>query len=384
MNLYYKTAIVCLIFFLNISGIKKNFAQEHLNIKELTDSVIRNYNTIDRGTIKFERNFKELFSNDTVRNTILVKFQSTGVNDSFRFDIRVYTEDSTYRLSYDGFYFYFLSYGFKSISIYNKVDHEQHVSDNLSYYLRNLPIFFLKEDQLRTIFSDCELVELDSNYCTLHHKNFDIKISLNEYLITEITEKISVKKENQYIQNTLLIQKYNTDIEDKWLLNDTLFPNGFIVNNHNVKNQYRSLIGVPAPGFFTKDITGADFLCDYSNDTLTIVDFWYLECSPCQKMSEILKELKSQYNNKIRIVAVNPINKDLSDLSRYLSSNDYIDIMISDKDMTLRNLFEVRTYPTVFLINKRGIIVYHSDKYDKSVKADLLNEINRNLSVLFP
>ena len=109
-----------------------------------------------------------------------------------------------------------------------------------------------------------------------------------------------------------------------------------------------------------------------------IIDFWYAECYPCIKSLPILEKLSKQYTDLL-ILGLNPIDSQAS-ISNFLKKNNITYTNIKAEE-SLKAKYFVRNYPTLFIIDKKGIIVEVKQGYSANFENDLKAIIN---SLLLP
>lgn len=102
----------------------------------------------------------------------------------------------------------------------------------------------------------------------------------------------------------------------------------------------------------------------YQNKIL-LLDFWHTRCGICFEKFPVLEELysKYKYDTSILIIAVNkPLMSDsIGEAFALLKKKNYsFPILIPAID-TLPELFDVTGYPTTFLIDKTGTVIFKGD-----------------------
>ncbi len=124
-------------------------------------------------------------------------------------------------------------------------------------------------------------------------------------------------------------------------------------------------------------------LYDFSGNII-ILDFWYKTCPPCIKSIPDLNKLYEKHKSKgIKLFGINDIDTDSlsqQQLIPFSKINDIkypivlVDNMISDK-------YKVIGYPTLYIINKRGEIVYSKLGYSKNLEKEVDSVLNSILKL---
>jgi len=112
-----------------------------------------------------------------------------------------------------------------------------------------------------------------------------------------------------------------------------------------------------------------------------LVDFWYMSCLPCIESIPHLNEIKARYEDELIVMGINSIDNNEEDRSRlpnFLSKNqmDY-DILLTEH--TTDSLYRVSGYPTLYLIDTDGEVVFSQAGFHESLGDTLSRAIVRML-----
>lgn len=354
------------------------FQQDSLNIL-IEKGFLNYYENLNTGFIEIERKVKELYSEDTTHQLLKLKFnkfpKSTLGN---QVEIDIYSDNSNIKVSFDGKYFYFLNEKTKTISIFSE-ENEENIKNSLNYYLRDIPIIN-PQRYLETILSNGYYIE-KNDYYEFNNDIYSIYFEKDNFSIFKIIDKITVKRHTQLYDITVRKQEYNIDLGRNWLLNDSTLPNNYFIVNHAchavVDNELCE--GIPAPLFKTTSVDGTNINLDSLKGKLTILDFWYQGCKPCLNVFEVLNEMKKEFEEKIQIISINSIDSLDSDYQNFITGHKINTQQILDRDMKIRMLYKVSVFPTLFLINERGIISFVQIGYDTNLRIELSNQIKQCL-----
>lgn len=107
-------------------------------------------------------------------------------------------------------------------------------------------------------------------------------------------------------------------------------------------------------------------------DKAMVLDFWFTSCAPCVYTIPHLNDLAEKYKeDDITFVAISFEDKEA--LSFFLDKKKLLANIGSDTSYTTINQFGVKSYPTTFLIDKKGIIRWEGHAtHLKEEQIDLL------------
>ena len=95
---------------------------------------------------------------------------------------------------------------------------------------------------------------------------------------------------------------------------------------------------------------------------IVLLDFWHARCGVCFQKFPQVQAVYDKYKNdsSVLIMAVNkPIEEDKpNEAFRVIKTEGYIFPVVITKEEDLAERFGVKYYPTTFVINKNGQIVY--------------------------
>ncbi len=110
----------------------------------------------------------------------------------------------------------------------------------------------------------------------------------------------------------------------------------------------------------------------------TLLDFWYMGCMPCIKAIPEIQKLADKYSF-LKVYGVNCFDtakERIEQLPKFRASNNMrYPVLLTDKQTT-RN-FKVDVWPTIYLINKEGIVIY--SEIGKPENFDRLESILKQL-----
>ena len=156
------------------------------------------------------------------------------------------------------------------------------------------------------------------------------------------------------------------------------------VQNENDHSQAQYEVGNKMTDFTLTDTEGNTYrLSELLNDKqLIILDFWYTTCEPCKSEFPYFEAAVQKYGDKMKLLAVNPINDNNAIVKLRNQLNAHPETAISFpmlRDTCKLYLgFDVMAYPTTIFINADGIILdIHEGAYPS--ESAFLTAIERYL-----
>ncbi|MBO5839152.1 MAG: TlpA family protein disulfide reductase [Bacteroidales bacterium] len=137
--------------------------------------------------------------------------------------------------------------------------------------------------------------------------------------------------------------------------------------NEQEKNQSSLAYGSVAEDFVITDCYGEKIDSKEHRDKVLVVAFYYNICSPCMLMLQDLERLYQKYENKkLKIIAINPIDNKQDDYAlRMFAKDRKLDYhLCSVKRKTMEDGYLVYSYPTVFVIDRKGRIQFSHQGYN--------------------
>lgn len=133
---------------------------------------------------------------------------------------------------------------------------------------------------------------------------------------------------------------------------------------HNVKNRVNGIKstqrGQPVPAIrATNVLTNTPFNLEEARGKIVLIDFWGTWCAPCIAEMPILHSYSTTYPDQLLIVGVN--NGDtIERVKAFTSENGYTwpQVMDEQAEETLSETFNVQGFPTKYIIDQNGLILY--------------------------
>lgn len=119
-------------------------------------------------------------------------------------------------------------------------------------------------------------------------------------------------------------------------------------------------VGDKALEFEIEILSGEKFTRDDFLGKYVLIDFWATWCVPCLKqMPEIIKLRADYATDVLEIIGVSADN-DIKPLLKYIDENELNWIQVFDKKGDFVRSYGVTAFPTAFLIDPNGNLIYHS------------------------
>ena len=106
----------------------------------------------------------------------------------------------------------------------------------------------------------------------------------------------------------------------------------------------------------------------------TLINFWYLSCPPCRAEFELFQKLYSELKDQgFSIVAINTVDA-AADIKSYVRETR-LTFPIVMKDDSVLGAYRIETYPSTYLLDAEGKIVYRAVGVDEAGLLKALREL---------
>lgn len=114
-------------------------------------------------------------------------------------------------------------------------------------------------------------------------------------------------------------------------------------------------LDAPAPDFELTSLSGEPIqLSDYRGQTV-LLNFWATWCGPCRLEMPAFQNRADQFDGELAIVAVNNA-EDPTNVQAFVDELGLSFDILLDPGADVQRLYQVRGYPTSFLIDPEGVI----------------------------
>src|SRR5690606_4512199 len=216
-------------------------------------------------------------------------------------------------------------------------------------------IYYISKDTFLPIGSDLSISTKIGNATEII--SFEIRIS-DINLEDEISDKIFTQEElSEYVK----VINYTPELEQTA---NTLLA-----------------IGEKAPEWELSNSQGKKINLNDLKGKITIMDFWYKACGPCNKQMVKLQELHNKYpENKVKFIGINTIDDPIEDKIDLFLENRNITMETVFNGKTIENNYQVTASPALFVIDQNGIIVHNIDGYSSNIIEELTEIIEKYLN----
>lgn len=358
---------------------------------EILELTMQHYEGLEEIGYRLDYKVKHISSNDTFLLTGSAELERDETDTVFGGLFHFQTKEVAY--AYDKNHLYVALKKDSTCTIYKGKDSSKSiVYGNLAYSMIH-PYFFVPDklrDQYRDTTTSATLINngLDSsNYTvvlTQKPSTEEISARITTFLIS--TKDYSIKKITRLVSHTMGEQY------EEWVFSDgesnmstkELIDTEIEQLETNFKCTQGIYFSAPIPQMLAEMTAAPDFqyqtlnnetksLSDL-NGRVVILDFWYLGCQPCIQAIPDLIELQSKYKgNGVEIIGLNPF--DFTEKQRPLLEQSVeklgCNYPIATIPTTVLEAYKVKSYPTTYVIDKKGRIRFSSYGYYKDLTQDM-------------
>lgn len=143
-----------------------------------------------------------------------------------------------------------------------------------------------------------------------------------------------------------------------------------IVGRLSVRKNYA------APDFEVKNIYGGTLRSNSLRGKYILLDFWATWCPPCMKQIPFLKSIREDYSKDSLVIISISGDVDYKKFNRVIQEKKMNWIHVYDSKF-LPHLFGISAYPTLILIDDKGVILYDGKQGNQSTLIELLKQISK-------
>ncbi|HTH57403.1 MAG TPA: TlpA disulfide reductase family protein [Cyclobacteriaceae bacterium] len=117
----------------------------------------------------------------------------------------------------------------------------------------------------------------------------------------------------------------------------------------------KNLLGKALPDSKLKRLDGSDFNLSMLKGRTLVINFWFIQCSPCIAEIPELNRVVNHYQNKPDILFFAPALDDVDDLKKFLGKHRFSYVVLGQSE-ELSKKIGISSFPTNIIINSDGLI----------------------------
>jgi thiol-disulfide isomerase/thioredoxin len=134
-----------------------------------------------------------------------------------------------------------------------------------------------------------------------------------------------------------------------------------------------------APGWTLKTLDSKNISLSDFKGKLVLIDFFYKDCPPCRRAIPILQKLHEKYkSNGLNVIGIDPFDEESNVVKHFISEAGITYPVVLDKKNVNKD-YHVSIYPTLYVIDKKGNVIYADYGFDNSFEKKLNALIKSNL-----
>lgn len=189
---------------------------------------------------------------------------------------------------------------------------------------------------------------------------------------------------DQYDEYTLTSYSLNHQSDHSFETPDSFVKKGVHIREYTPETEEiapRLTIGSRAPKWSVETNKKTKLSSENQSYELVLFDFYYQSCFPCLKAIPALNRLSKAYDLKGKgLLVVGVDNIDPVDERFYeFVKKKQISYPLAISPNQLSKEFKVTSYPSLFLMNKQGELIYLSEGYSEQLEAELEKVISEHL-----
>ena len=121
--------------------------------------------------------------------------------------------------------------------------------------------------------------------------------------------------------------------------------------------EHMMLTGTRAGNFSLKTLEGEPVALDQTRGKVVVLDFWATWCPPCRAELPSIEKLRNEFAGQVEFFGVN--DEDSGTVKEFLRKNKYELPVLMDGKRQVDRQYGVSAIPTMFIIDKQGVIRQH-------------------------
>jgi peroxiredoxin len=186
--------------------------------------------------------------------------------------------------------------------------------------------------------------------------------------------------QSQYEIMTLTSYTLNNESSGAFSLNQV--PSRYKQSEYEpFKNPKLLNVTASAPAWNLPSLTDEYINLNSYRGQVVLIDFFYKGCSPCNMAIPGLKKLHEKYDDKgLEVIGIDPFDKKESGISDFIKKKGIkYPVLLSGKETA--DQYKVTGYPSIYLLDKEGKIIFSQIGYDEELDGKLENLIRSELGI---
>ncbi|MCB0373240.1 MAG: TlpA family protein disulfide reductase, partial [Muricauda sp.] len=178
----------------------------------------------------------------------------------------------------------------------------------------------------------------------------------------------------RYIKKYVIEEKGSGALDLTW----SLEPRASSTQNPLLQD-FKNLKNTKFPVFKLYDMQGKPVNHSSLEGKLTIMNFWFIGCKPCELEIPQLNRVVHHFKDSREVQFLAPAwNKDMDQMARFLAKKNFDYKVLMDADILIQEL-KIGGYPTHLVIDRNGIIKEMIIGAKDNIDSLLIAAINNNL-----
>ena len=205
-----------------------------------------------------------------------------------------------------------------------------------------------------------------------HYKFYDVKVTPEGRIIPE-EEFQSYRGNYGYVKRI----KGGDYAMDTSVINPPTAASMKAIEDH--KKNFAAQVGNPIKAFQTVDLEGQPIESSDLVGKVLVMNFWFIACPPCQKEIPDLNLIKKEYEGRDDIVFLGFATDTSEKLRKFLEGKQF-NFQIIPRSMDIANNYLVSAYPTNFVVDKTGNVIYAHTGLNEHTIDEIRSAIKKALN----
>lgn len=137
-----------------------------------------------------------------------------------------------------------------------------------------------------------------------------------------------------------------------------------------------------APNWQLSSLKGEKISLSDLKGEMVLMDFFFKACAPCIQAMPSLKALHEKYKDKgLHIIGIDPVDHKAIDMKPFLEKKGITYNVLLDNDYEVAKAYQVSYYPTVYLIDENGKIIFtqvgYKEETEKLIEKIISDRLDR-------